>query len=280
MARVPLRDVPLQPLFKGAARSTGSFYVYYPTTTAAAGVAATVYGDATGTTTVTQPVPYTDYAPLQGWVDAGEYTLSANSYLQQIEASAGDGQTSPPLSVDSFQDPALSVENFPYRQINSVAATATSQTVRLVRIVPKKNIVAAKIVSRSGSTAVAATITKTVVGYYTTDGTTLTKVNESTTNLTSGLWDSTNTRYAQALNPATGIMYAGQVYYVALLVNATTAGNMQGFVKTASVVDPTDNDCAVPMYTKASETSLAATYTISALTTAYNLIPHVAVIAA
>lgn len=280
MARVPLRDVPLQPLFRGAVRSTGSFYVFYPTTTAAAGVQATVYGDSTGTTTITQPIPYQDGVTQVGWVEAGEYTLSANSYLQHIESSAGDGMTSAPLAADSMQDPSTSVENFPYRQINSLAATATSQTVRLIRVIPRQNIVAAKIVTRSGSTAAADTITKTVVGYYTTDGTTLTKVNESTTNLTSGLWDSTNTRYAQALNPATGIMYAGQVYYVALLVNATTAGTLQGFVKTASVVDPSAGDAPVPMYTKASETTLAATYAISGLTAAYNLIPHVAVIAA
>ncbi len=42
----------------------------------------------------------------------------------------------------------------------------------------------------------------------------------------------------------------------------------------------TANDSAVPMYTKATETTLAATYAISALTAAYNLIPHVAVVAA
>ncbi len=276
MARVPLRDVVLTDQFKGVARSTGSFYVYQPGTT----VQATVAGDSAGSTTVTQPVAFNDYVGQVGWVEEGDYTLSANSFTQNVSASAGDSGTATALNVDSMQDGALACENFPYRQINSLAATATSQLVRLVRIVPRAKIVAAKIVTRSGSTAAAATITKTVVGYYTTDGTTLTKVNESTTNLTTGLWDSTNTRYAQALNPATGVLYPGQVYYVGLLVNATTAGTMQGFVKVASVVNPSDNDCAVPMYTKASETTLAATYTISALTTAYDLIPHVAVIAA
>lgn len=275
MARVPLRDVVLTDQFKGQARLEGAFYVYQAGTT----TAATVYGDSSTSATVTQPVPYNDYVSQVGWVESGEYTLSCRSFTQHVEASAGDASTNSALSGDSMQDGLVSCENFPFRQINSIAATATSQTLRLVRIVPKAKLVAAKIVTRSGSTA-AGTITKTVVGYYTTDGTTLTKVNESTTNLTSGLWDGTNTRYAQALNPATGVLYPGQVYYVALLVDASTAGNLQGFVKTANVVDPSAGDVPVPMYTKASETTLAATYAISALTAAYNLIPHVAVIPA
>lgn len=275
MARAPLSDVYIHGKLKERIRRDGTCYVRYPGTT----TSATVYTAATGSTTITQPVGYVaSRDALLGYVDVGEYDLFQGGKTQSVDVNAGDGSAL--AAPDAFLDPTTSAENFSYRQINSIAATATSQTVRLVRIVPKHNIVAAKIVTRSGSTAAAATITKTVVGYYTTDGTTLTKVNESTTNLTSGLWDSTNTRYAQALNPATGIMYAGQVYYIGLLVNATTAGNLQGFVKTANVVAPSDGDCAVPMYTKASETTLAATYTISALTTAYDLIPHVAVLAA
>jgi hypothetical protein len=120
-------------------------------------------------------------------------------------------------------------------------------------------------------------ITKTVVGVYSSDGTTLTKMEESTTNLTSGLWTSTNTRYAQALTTSQ-TLYPGQVYYVALLVDAGTAGNTQGFVKTANVVAPTAGDQAPAMYTKATETTLAATYAISALTEASDLVPYVALI--
>jgi hypothetical protein len=120
-------------------------------------------------------------------------------------------------------------------------------------------------------------INKTVVGIYSSDGTTLTKLTESVTNLTSGLLTSTNTRYAQAVETAQ-TLYPGQVYYVALLVDAGTAGNTQGFVKTANVVAPTAGDQAPAMYTKASESTLAATYAISALTEASDLVPYIALI--
>jgi hypothetical protein len=68
------------------------------------------------------------------------------------------------------------------------------------------------------------------------------------------------------------------VYYVALLVDAGTAGNTQGFVKTANVVAPTAGDQAPTMYTLAAEAALDATYAISALTEASDLVPYIALI--
>lgn len=149
MARVPLSDVVLTPHFLGAVRSAGSFYVYYPTTTAAAGVAATVYGDSTGTTTITQPVTFSDAYPLRGWVEAGEYTFSAGSFLQNFDATAGDA-----AMVAKPSDDALSVyATPPVDAVPSVSATTTSQTIKLVRIVPDKKITAAQVVLYSGTAA-------------------------------------------------------------------------------------------------------------------------------
>ncbi len=123
-------------------------------------------------------------------------------------------------------------------------------------------------------------ITKTVVGIYSSDGTTLTKLTESTTNLTSGLLDGTNTRYAQALNPATVILEPGNEYFVAVLVNASTGGTLQGFVKVANVVAPTALDQAPFMYTLATQTTLPTTQVISGLTESQDLVPYVVVLAA
>lgn len=117
-------------------------------------------------------------------------------------------------------------------------------------------------------------ITKIVAGLYTTDGTTLTQV-ATTAETSSGLLDTANTRYAQALVPATVIVNPGQVYYVAILVNAGTAGTNQGWVKASNVVARVAADGAPPMYTLAAQTSLPATQAISGLTAAYDLIPRV-----
>lgn len=122
-------------------------------------------------------------------------------------------------------------------------------------------------------------ITKVAAALYTTDGTTLTRV-AATADKTSGLLDANNTRYDEALVPATTILYPGVVYYVGILVNATTPGTTQGYVEAASIVSPTAADGPPPMYTKASETSLAATYTISALTATWDLVPKVGIVAA
>ena len=146
MARVRLRDIPITPTFRGTARLNGTFYVYYPGTT----TEAVVSDAATGGSAITQPLTYSDYVNLNGWVEAGEYTFSANSYTQHVEAGAGDA-LSGSIPTSPMSDDALSCMNFAPHQRNSVAATATSQTVRLIRIVPRAKIVAA---TRSNTTHV------------------------------------------------------------------------------------------------------------------------------
>ena len=150
MARSPLQDVVFPHWFQSLAERDG-FYVYETGTT----TAASVYAASTGTTTVTQPVPFFYNRSITGWVEPSEYTFSAGGRTFTTEVTGGDGSASLALGADPMQDPAGACENFPFRQINSIAATATSQTLRLVRIVPRAKIVAAKIVSRSGSTAAA-----------------------------------------------------------------------------------------------------------------------------
>jgi hypothetical protein len=122
-------------------------------------------------------------------------------------------------------------------------------------------------------------ITKVVAGLYTTDGTTLTQV-ATTAELTSGLLDANNTRYDQALVPATTVLNPGQVYYVAILVDADTAGTTQGYVEAANIVSKTAADGPPPMYTLAGQTSLPETQAISGLTAAWDLIPKVGIVAA
>lgn len=145
MARVPLRDVVLTPQFRGLARLQGTFYVYQPGTT----TEATVYGAATGTTALTQPIAYNDYVTQVGFVEAGDYALSCRSFVQNISASMGD-EALTPLPSDDF----LSVYNKPpVDAVPSVSATTTSQTIKFVRIVPDKKITAAQVVLYSGTAA-------------------------------------------------------------------------------------------------------------------------------
>lgn len=123
-------------------------------------------------------------------------------------------------------------------------------------------------------------ITKIAAGLYTTDGTTLTRV-AATADTTSGLLDGNNTRYDEALVPATTVLNPGQVYYVAILVNASvSAGTTQGYVEAASIVSPTAADGPPPMYTLAAQTSLPATQAISGLTATWDLVPKVGIVAA
>lgn len=274
MARAPLSAVYITGPLKERIRRDVTCNVYLPGTT----TAATVYAASTGTTTVSNPVTYVPSRDaLLGWVDAGEYDLSAGGKTQPIEVTAGDSAVGVPGAFDTWQDESLGGFNYPFRDINSVAIASTDNTAMYIRLVPRFKTTAAKVVIRSGSTA-AATITATKVALYSTDGTTLTRLAINTTNTTSGLLDSTNTRYAQALNPATNIVYPGVVYYVGVLVDATTAGTTQGWAKTASVVDPTAADAPPFMYTLAAQTDLDATEAIAGLTAVYTGIPHVGLI--
>ena len=122
-------------------------------------------------------------------------------------------------------------------------------------------------------------ITRVAAGLYTTDGTTLTRV-AATANTTSGLLDANNTRYDEALSPATTVLNPGQVYYVGILVDATTAGTTQGYVEPASIVSKVAADGPPPMYTLAAQTSLPTTQAISGLTAAWDLVPQVRIVAA
>ena len=101
----------------------------------------------------------------------------------------------------------------------------------------------------------------------------------NSTNTASGLWDSTNTAYRQAIS-GTQTLYPGQTYYVGLLVNATTAGTLFGQVKVASTPALASTELATPpMYTLAAQTSLPTSQAISGLTAAYDLVPWVALTA-
>ena len=120
-------------------------------------------------------------------------------------------------------------------------------------------------------------ITRVAAGLYTTDGTTLTRV-AATANTTSGLLDANNTRYDEALSPATTVLNPGQVYYVGILVDATTAGTTQGYVEPASIVSKVAADGPPPMYTLAAQTSLPTTQAISGLTAAWDLVPQVRIV--
>ena len=120
-------------------------------------------------------------------------------------------------------------------------------------------------------------ITKTTVGIYTTDGTTLTRVAQNTANLTSGLLDTNTTAYYQAPAPATVTLYPGVVYYIGVLVDADTAGTLFGLDRVANVPAATATYYPVPMYTLAGQTDLDATEAISGLTGVFDLIPLVGV---
>jgi hypothetical protein len=154
MARCALKNLVLHPKFRGVADREGSIHVYQPGTA----VAAVVYQAATGATALTQPITFDSNRFLDGFVEAGEYTLAtSSSFLTTVvDATVGDSGAATPQSIEPTQDPALSVSNMRWYDINSVAATTTSQTLKLMRVVPRQKITISKVVVMSGSTAVAA----------------------------------------------------------------------------------------------------------------------------
>ena len=194
-----------------------------------------------------------------------------------VTYSGGDRKqlVSPAGTFDSLHDATLAVMNFPYYggAYNSQSATTTSQTLKFVHLRPHYELDVTKALSVSG-TAIA-TITKSSVGLYSSDGTTLTKLAENSTNTTSGLWDTANTFYAQAIASTPIRLDPNVSYYVAMLVNATTPGTHGGFVKVTNQPDFSNTYGKVPMYTLASQTSLPSSQAISGLTAAYNLVPWV-----
>ena len=119
-------------------------------------------------------------------------------------------------------------------------------------------------------------ITKVATALYTTDGTTLTRV-DTTADTTSGFLDTNNTRYEQGYVTGTVILNPGQVYYVGIIVNASTPGTVQGFVEAANIVSETAEEGPPPMYTLAAQTSLGATHAISGLTATWDLVPSVTI---
>lgn len=119
-------------------------------------------------------------------------------------------------------------------------------------------------------------ITKVATALYTTDGTTLTRV-DTTADTTSGFLDANNTRYEQGYVTGTVVLNPGQVYYVGIIVNAGTAGTTQGFVEAASIVSETAEEGPPPMYTLAAQTSLGSTHAISGLTATWDLVPSVTI---
>jgi hypothetical protein len=147
MARAPLSDVFLHSRLRGRINTLGTCYVYHPGTT----TEASVYIDSSSATTITQPLTFNvSRDALPGWVNAGEYDLSAGGKTQPVEVTAGDAQLAPLPSDDG-----LSVYNAcPQECIPSVSATTTDGTIKFVRIVPDKKITAAQVVLVSG-TAVA-----------------------------------------------------------------------------------------------------------------------------
>lgn len=272
--RVPLSNVVIPGAIQNYLIAEGT-----ATLLASSGAAATVYASSTGTSTLTSTaVPYSRaLGTLRGFVTPGEYTLrTASGFDWKFEATPGDSLVGDP-GLYAWEDPTLSCQNFPYMGINSASCTTTSGTVKFVRIRPKSHVTAAKIVSFSG-TAIA-TITNSYVGLYTSDGTTMTRVAVNATNTTSGLWDTNNTAYRQALNPATVVLEPGIDYFVAMLVVATTGGTHFGFVKTSNTPAVAATEVAPPMYTLAGQTALDATEAISGMTAAYDLVPWVAVTA-
>jgi hypothetical protein len=144
MPFAPLSAVPVHGRALSRIGTVGAAYVYQPGTT----TQATVYGDAAGTVTLTQPITWSpQLGGLRGYVPAGEYDLSCGDSTLPVEVSAGD-QALAPIPSDDY----LSVYNAcPQECIPSVSATTTSQTIKLVRIVPDKKITAAQVVLVSGT---------------------------------------------------------------------------------------------------------------------------------
>lgn len=272
--RVPLSNVVIPGAIQNYLIAEGT-----ATLLASSGAAATVYASSTGTSTLTSTaVPYSRaLGTLRGFVTPGEYTLrTASGFDWKFEATPGDSLVGDP-GLFAWEDPTLACMNFPYYQINSASCTTTDGTAKFVRIRPKTHITAAKVVSFSGTAC--ATITATKVALYTSDGTTLTRVAINSTNTTSGLWDTNNTAYRQALNPATVVLEPGADYFVGMLVDAGTAGTHFGWVKTSNTPAVAATEVLPPMYTLAAQTDLDATEAISGLTAAYDLVPWVAVTA-
>lgn len=151
MARTPLRDIPLSERIKQASMSQAQPIVVKNSQ----GTTATVYGDASGTGTITNSFSLTSTpamftAGLPGFLEPGTYQITCGGAVAQLfDTSVTDGTLS-----GSAADDLLSVYNAPVPNgIYGVGCTVTSGTVKFIRLVPDKQITAAFVVINSGTAA-------------------------------------------------------------------------------------------------------------------------------
>lgn len=265
--RNALKNVALTQHMVDAARTAGGAYVYnFDTTTEAS-----VYSSAADTSAETQPMSYNDSYGLEGYVEAGRYTVSAGGVTQNVEVHNQIEST--------LMDPDLGVSTLPrgFYDINTdiVPSTGVAHFVKLQPVYTATAVDTFAI--HTGATA-DNTITFSRCGLYTTDGTTLTRVALSAADATCGATASVRDTWTiVGESPATYTLQPNTDYYWAFLWTATTAPSIYGMGLSpggAAVGAPTATQHPSRCYTIAAQTALDATETISGLTASF-VIPYV-----
>lgn len=277
MARSAIRNVVFPGRFEGEADRIGSFYVYQSGTT----TEATVYQDATGTTALTQPIPFGYNRHINGFLEPGEYAFSAGAAGQAFTTSVGRaGNSVNHLLSDEAQ---LCTVPGGFYGCNTDTVTLTSGTVIFAKFPPlARPLTIAGLYTHTGATE-SATETDQRLGVYSSNGTTLTRVcltAASTTLLETDDVQSGGNVTTDGTNATTVTLVPGVEYWGAILSVATTAGTVNGLdfegigVTTQTTETPTAAVMAAPAKTLAGQTALDATEAISG-TTASFIVPYI-----
>lgn len=258
MARQSLAHIDYPRRWRGFADAAGSF-----TVTDSGGTAAPVYDAATGSTTITGPYPFKFGGTPVGWLNPGRYIFSAGDHSWTHDVS-GDNSES---GVRHLSTPSLGPRTISYHLCNTDNLALTDGTVVFAKLEPVEVATAVDTLTVVTGQTPSATETDQRLGLYSSDGTTMTRIDQSAASTT--LLDTDDTVVTAALAAGNTTLSPGTDYYVAILSDATTAGTLVGWSPIGiGAATPALAATHAPLnaYTLASQTALDATEAISGLT--------------
>lgn len=277
MARAAIRNIVFPGRFQGEADRTGSFYVYATGTT----TAATVYQDATGATTLTQPISFGYNRHINGFLEPGEYAFAPSASAPMFTTQVGAAYTP---ANHLLSETAVSTVPGGFWGCNTDTVSLTSGTVIFAKFpFIHRPITVAGLYTHVGATE-SGTETDQRLGLYSSDGTTLTRIGltaASTTLLETDDVQVGGNFTTNGTDATTVTMVPGTEYWGAIISVATTPGTVIGLdlegigVTTQTTETPTVAVLATaPARTLAAQTALDASEAISG-TTASLIIPYI-----
>lgn len=260
MARQNLAHINFPRKWRRFANDAGSF-----TVKDSGGTAAPVYASATGATEITGPYPFIYGGTPVGWLNPGRYTFTDSDGLFEWDYDVpGESAES---DLRHFSDTSLGPRTIPYHLCNSDLVTLTSGTVIFAKLEPVTTTTTVDTLTVVTGQTESATETDQRLGLYSSDGTTLTRIDQSAASTT--LLDTDDTVVTAALAGGNTDLSPGTDYYVAILSVASTAGTLVGWTPVGiGAATPALAATHAPLnaYTLGSQTALDATEAISGAT--------------